>query len=891
MSSFNSQYSDTGYFIPNQNQRFFATRALELLPIHREVIHGSHPSDLQTLDIKKPEYSAPFWPPTDPGLLLQPLFPWPLLSPFSDVQLPVHSPQTTCSPTGISAEPALSLLSLPPSPQAVLQVTAQSEDGQLLARMSWENMSKVLPAGEGGGSSAMHLGCSYFQQGHLAEPVRFVPYTTKKTTKARLPDVKEPSKLAYLNVDQFKQLQRLVAAHGEDWELISGAMDVRVSDLQKNWRGYSSATNITRPWSRSEIELLALCRAIGVCCRTTAKIIGTKLPLQCRRKTIKHVDCLQPTSVHCPPNGPMYLVTTSKRAAVSPMAGQQTVVDPVSVATAREIVRRHASALSIRQMLELAQAALPRYSRQSVNMCMLAIIGSHPDYESGQQPPRTLLSAPPPPPPSPPTVVAEPAAEKETREEPAGKDKHRWSAHEISVLMDMGFLDKFRGASYFSPMTQVILVGFVCFLCPGMFNALNGMGGGGQVDRTTGNNANTALYCTFIVFGVVGGAIVNLCGVRWTIFGSGLTYALYSGSYIYLNNTGNGAFTIAAGGILGVGAGILWAAQGMIMVSYPREEEKGKYIAVFWIIFNMGGMLGGILPFAINYHSTKDSLSDGVYVAFVVLECIGAALGLALAPPSKVVREDGSSVVLVKYTSTGKEAVEILRLFTNPTMLALLPMCFASNFFYSYQFGPINASLFNIRTRGFNNIFYWGAQMVGAYALSFLLDTQRMTRKKRGLIAVAVVAVFFNVVWGGTLDLQLQYTHGPLPNGEPTDYPGGPIDFLESSRAAGPIILYTLHGVGDALYQNLAYWIIGSLTNDSQKLSRYAGFYKGIQSLGATVAWQLDAKSVPYLNQLIGNWVLLAISMFPMLYVTYRLKDHSDDHVDEQLSEKAQQHV
>ncbi|KAJ1942045.1 hypothetical protein GGF37_003286, partial [Kickxella alabastrina] len=60
----------------------------------------------------------------------------------------------------------------------------------------------------------------------------------------------------------------------------------------------------------------------------------------------------------------------------------------------------------------------------------------------------------------------------------------------------MGFFDKFRGVRYYSPMTQIVLVGFVCFLCPGMFNALNGMGGGGQMDRTTGNNANTALYCT-----------------------------------------------------------------------------------------------------------------------------------------------------------------------------------------------------------------------------------------------------------------------------------------------------------------------------------------------------------------------------------------------------------
>ncbi|KAJ2398277.1 hypothetical protein GGI23_003256, partial [Coemansia sp. RSA 2559] len=63
------------------------------------------------------------------------------------------------------------------------------------------------------------------------------------------------------------------------------------------------------------------------------------------------------------------------------------------------------------------------------------------------------------------------------------------------------------------------------------------------------------------------------------------------------------------------------------------------------------------------------------------------------------------------------------------------------------------------------------------------------------------------------------------------------------------------------------------------KLSRYAGFYKGIQSLGATVAWQLDAKNVTYLHQLIGNWVLLVISLAPMFYVVATLKDHSEDAV------------
>ena len=34
---------------------------------------------------------------------------------------------------------------------------------------------------------------------------------------------------------------------------------------------------------------------------------------------------------------------------------------------------------------------------------------------------------------------------------------------------------------YNSPLVQVGLIGLVCFCCPGMFNALSGMGGGGQV--------------------------------------------------------------------------------------------------------------------------------------------------------------------------------------------------------------------------------------------------------------------------------------------------------------------------------------------------------------------------------------------------------------------------
>lgn len=70
---------------------------------------------------------------------------------------------------------------------------------------------------------------------------------------------------------------------------------------------------------------------------------------------------------------------------------------------------------------------------------------------------------------------------------------------------------------YYHPITQVSMLGLVCFMCPGMyhslathfhffhfvfqglFNALTDLGGGGQVDPTINAKANTALYATFAV--------------------------------------------------------------------------------------------------------------------------------------------------------------------------------------------------------------------------------------------------------------------------------------------------------------------------------------------------------------------------------------------------------
>jgi MFS family permease len=146
-----------------------------------------------------------------------------------------------------------------------------------------------------------------------------------------------------------------------------------------------------------------------------------------------------------------------------------------------------------------------------------------------------------------------------------------------------------------SPELQLILVSFVCFMCPGMFNALSGLGAGGQLSAHDVDNANTALYSTFAVVGFFAGSIANRIGLKLTLSIGGFGYFLYAASLLSYNHNKNVGFLLFAGALLGVCAGMLWCAQGAVMMSYPLESQKGIFIATFWVIFNLGGVIGSLV--------------------------------------------------------------------------------------------------------------------------------------------------------------------------------------------------------------------------------------------------------------------------------------------------------
>lgn len=292
----------------------------------------------------------------------------------------------------------------------------------------------------------------------------------------------------------------------------------------------------------------------------------------------------------------------------------------------------------------------------------------------------------------------------------------------------------------------------------------------------------------------------------------------------------------------------------------------------------MGGVIGGLIPFILNYHRNKAaSVNDATYIGFMCFMSAGTLLSFAILPPNRVVRDDGTRCTDVKYSSVSKEATEVLQLFTNWKMLLIVPAAWASNFFYTYQFNNVNAVLFNLRTRGLNNVFYWGAQMLGSIGIGYILDFSFQSRRMRGFVGISVVALLGTAIWGGGLANQLPYSHDHPPSNK--------LDFKDSSFA-GPFVLYFSYGLLDAMFQSMVYWVIGALADDSQTLSRYSGFYKGVQSAGAAVAWQVDTHKVPLLSQLIVNWSLTTIS-YPLLVLLVMLAVKDDNKTEDEIVKEA----
>lgn len=180
-------------------------------------------------------------------------------------------------------------------------------------------------------------------------------------------------------------------------------------------------------------------------------------------------------------------------------------------------------------------------------------------------------------------------------------------------------------------------------------------------------------------------------GVKWTMAIGGTGYAIYSASFLCYNHTQNAGFVIFSGAYLGFCAAFLWCAQGVVMMAYPTEDQRGRAIAITWFTFNLGAVIGAAVTVGQNWSVKAGHVTDGTYIAFIVLEAAGAVLCCFLAPSEQIIRSDGTRVQKVVHPSLKSDIVGLwTTLKTDWWVVLLFPMFFASNYFYTYQFNGMS---------------------------------------------------------------------------------------------------------------------------------------------------------------------------------------------------------
>lgn len=320
------------------------------------------------------------------------------------------------------------------------------------------------------------------------------------------------------------------------------------------------------------------------------------------------------------------------------------------------------------------------------------------------------------------------------------------------------------------------------------------------------------------------------------------------------------------------------------MTTYVEESQKGRAIAVFWVIFNLGGGIGSLVSFALNYHSTSGTVSDSTYIAILVVMIFGWMLGFFICSPSRIrLVQLHRAVETEKHTIRGTFEIAI-RTMCKWRVICMFPLFFSANVFYSYQQNDVNGLTFNIRTRSLNGALYWMSQMLGGLLIGLLLDIPWLDRPGRARLGWAFVFVTGMITWGGGYQFQ-KWQNDRFAKGLKQD-----IDYLDGKIATGPIFLYLFYGMYDALWQGFAYWLIGTESNSAGRAAVLVGAYKTMQASGAAVAWRLNALGMSGMNQLAMDWGLcigaLVVVLPTVLTVSKKTEAEAEAGATQQQNEK-----
>ncbi|KAI0109790.1 MFS general substrate transporter [Daldinia grandis] len=408
---------------------------------------------------------------------------------------------------------------------------------------------------------------------------------------------------------------------------------------------------------------------------------------------------------------------------------------------------------------------------------------------------------------------------------------------------------------YHGVFFNATVVGISAFAAPGLWNAMNSVGAGGQQTPYLVMAGNAILFAVMTLTCLSGSMMANRFGLRTSLVVGTVGYVIYSAALYTNNRYGTEWFIYLGSAVCGLSSGIFWATEGTIMLSYPEPEKRGRYLA-YWLSYrNSGSILGGVINLAFNYRGrTTGKLDWRTYIVFVALQCLGPVCSLLLTPPEKVVRRNGSRVQLSERISDLEELKALTRVLLRKDFLLIIPY-----FVYvTWELPYISAYLslyFSVRSRALASLVSAIAQVVTTLAFGAFLDWTRVSLNKRARYGYIAIMILIGGCWIWGVIIQNEYTHH-----KPA------LDWDDAGFGRG-WALYIFWQINFSLTYNFGFWLIGFLAREPKEIVRYMSIARAAESAGQCISSGISSTSAPLISALGVSFALWGIAVIPAYFV------------------------
>ncbi|KAJ5758715.1 hypothetical protein N7520_005871 [Penicillium odoratum] len=405
---------------------------------------------------------------------------------------------------------------------------------------------------------------------------------------------------------------------------------------------------------------------------------------------------------------------------------------------------------------------------------------------------------------------------------------------------------------YRSTFYNALVLGLCNLLAPGIWGAMNSLGGGGEEKPYLVNAANALTFGLMVVSCFLGSVVVRFIGIKWTLIIGTMGYAPYAAGLYTNNRFGDSWLVILGAALCGISAGIFWMAEAAIALSYPEPYNQGRFLG-FWLSFRVGGqILGGAISLGINANrATEGSVSYTVYIIFIALQALGPFAGLLLNSPSRVQRKDGVPVRLQVNNSIGFEIQQMTKLFFNRKFLLIIPFICQAVYTEAVMFSYEDL-WFTVRSRALGSFLSGVVALIAGNLLGAFLDNKSISLKTR-----TRSAFFFVVGWQGICWIWATVNATEFHKTNPV------YDWVDPGFGKA-FALFLFWVAGFQLNYMYLFFLVGNLADNDEEVVRIAGLLRGTESAAQAVSYGLSSVAVmAAVGSVYLNFVLWAIAILP----------------------------